>query len=188
MIGRPVLSLRVLIVMLLFVGATAALVGGCDSGEGSPSEMLELSWREFDQSLDSGWRPIADREEYARAAELIEYYLENKSGLEQGQIAYLHFHAAVLHGYEDKNEQAIEHFRSASVDSFPAGFPQSWNALVKGELAFMLKDMDSVRSARDEIAAMQSLSARDSMFLKGLELLSTKEGMSYSEAMRSMDE
>jgi hypothetical protein len=188
MIGRPVLSLRVLIVMLLFVGATAALVGGCDSGEGSPSEMLELSWREFDQSLDSGWRPIADREEYARAAELIEYYLENKSGLEQGQIAYLHFHAAVLHGYEDKNEQAIEHFRSASVDSFPPGFPQSWNALVKGELAFMLKDMKGVRSARDEVAAMQSLTARDSMFLMGLELLSTKEGMSYSEAMKSMDE
>jgi hypothetical protein len=59
---------------------------------------------------------------------------------------------------------------------------------VKGELAFMLKNMDGVRSVRDEIAAMQSLSARDSMFLKGLELLSTKEGMSYSEAMRSMDE
>ncbi len=188
MIGRFVMSLRVLIVTLLFVGAIAALVGGCDSGGGSPSEMLELSWREFDQSPDSGWRPVADRKEYARAAELIEYYLENKSGLEQGQIAYLHFHAAVLHGYEDKNELAIEHLGSASVDSFPVGFPQSWNALVKGELAFILKDMDAVRSARDEIAAMQSLTARDSMFLMGLELLSTKEGMSYSEAMRSMEE
>ena len=188
MIGRSVLSLRALIVMLLFVGVTAALVGGCDSGGDSPSDMLELSWREFDQSPGAGWRAIADRKEYARAAELIEYYLENKSGLEQGQIAYLHFHAAVLHGYEDNNERAIEHFRVASVDSFPPGFPQSWNALVKGELAFMLKDMDSVRSARDEIAAMQSLTARDSMFLKGLELLSTKEGMSYSEAMRSSGE
>lgn len=187
-VGRTVLHLRVCIVMLLCAGATTAWVGGCGSAGDSPSDMLELSWREFDQSPGAGWRAIADRGEYARAAKLIEYYLENKSGLEQGQIAYLHFHAAVLHGYEDNNEKAIEHLGSASVDSFPAGFPQSWNALVKGERAFILKDMEAVRSARDEIAAMQSLTARDSMFLMGLELLATKERMSYSEALRSMDE
>jgi hypothetical protein len=150
--------------------------------------MLELSWREFDQSPGAGWRAIADRGEYARAAKLIEYYLENKSGLEHGQVAYLHFHAAVFYGYEDNYEPAIAHLRVASVDSFPPGFPQSWNAVVKGELAFMLKDMDGVRSARDEVAAMPSLTARDSMFLEGLEYLSTVEGMSYSEAMKSLEE
>lgn len=188
MTGRIVLSLRVLCAMLLCVGATVVWGGGCNSGGDSPSDMLELSWREFDQSPGAGWRRFADNKEYARAAELIEYYLENKPGLEQGQIAYLHFHAGVLHGYEDNNEQAIEHFRSASVDSFPPGFPQSWNTLVKGELAFMLKDMNGVRSARDEVAAMQSLTTRDSMFLKGLEFLATQEGKSYSEAMRASDE
>lgn len=188
MSGRTVLSLRVLSVMCLCVGTTVVWGLGCNSGGDPPSEMLELSWREFDQSPGAGWRAIADRGEYARAAKLIEYYLENKSGLEDGQMAYLHFHAAVLHAYEDNYEPAIEHLHVASVDSFPPGFPQSWNALVKGELAFMLKDMDGVRSARDEVAAMQSLTARDSMFLKGLEFLSTKEGMSYSEAMRSLDE
>ena len=150
--------------------------------------MLELSWKEFDQSPGAGWRRVADQKEYARAAKLIEYYLENKSGLEHGQIAYLHFHAAVLHAYDDNEERAIEHLGSASVDSFPPGFPQSWNALVKGTLAFIQKDMDSVRSARDEVAAMHALTVRDSMFLWGLEYLSTKEGMSYSEAMRSLDE
>jgi len=178
-----------MIVMLLCVGATAAWVGGCGSGEDSlPNEMLELSWREFDQSPGAGWRAIADGGEYVRAAGLIEYYLANKSGLEYGQIAYLHFHAGVLHAYEDDYDPAIAHLRVASVDSFPPGFPQSWNALVKGEIAFMLKDMDGVRSARDEVAAMPSLTARDSMFLMGLEFLSTKEGMPYSEAMRSLDE
>jgi len=186
-IGRTVLSLRVLIVMLLCVGTTVVWGGGCGSGDYSPSEMLELSWREFDQSPGAGWRAIADRGEYARAAKLIEYSLENKSGLEHAQIAYLHFHAAVLHGYEDNYEPAIAHLRVASVDSFPPGLAQSWNALVKGELAFMLKDMDGVRSARDEVAAMQSLTARDSMFLKGLEYLSTMEGVSYSEAMKSTE-
>ena len=188
MIGKTAVSLRVSLVMILCAGMTAAWVGGCGSGDNTASEMLELSWREFDQSPNSGWRPIADNKEYARAAKLIEYYLESKSGLNQGQTAYLHFHAAVLHAYEDNIERAIEHFRSASVDSFPAGFPQSWNALVKGELAFLLKNMDSVRAARDEIAAMPSLTARDSMFLMGLEFLSTQEGISYSDAMRSLDE
>lgn len=186
MIDRTVHSLR--IVLLLCAGTIVVLGGGCGSGDNSASEILELSWREFDQSPGAGWRAIADRGEYARAAKLIEYYLENKAGLEHGQIAYLHFHAAVLHGYEDDYEPAIAHLRLASVDSFPPGFPQSWNALVKGELAFMLKDMDGVRSARDEVAAMPSLTARDSMFLKGLEYLSTVEGMSYSEAMKSLEE
>jgi hypothetical protein len=189
MAGRTVLSLCLLIVMVLCVGATAAWVGGCGSGEDSLSkEMLELSWREFDQSPGAGWRAIADRGEYVRAAGLIEHYLGHKTGLEQGQIAYLHFHAAVLHAYEDDYDPAIAHLRVASVDSFPPGFPQSWNALVKGELAFMLKDMDGVRSARDEVAAMRSLTARDSMFLMGLEYLATMEGVSYKEAMKSMEE
>ena len=52
----------------------------------------------------------------------------------------------------------------------------------------MLKDMDSVRRAKDEIAAMPALTARDSSFLEGLEYLSTKEGMSYSEATKSWRE
>ena len=52
----------------------------------------------------------------------------------------------------------------------------------------MLKDMDGVRSARDELAAMPSLTARDSMFLMGLEYLTTQDGVPYSEAMLSLDE
>jgi len=188
MTGESVLKYRVLVLVLLCVGTSIVCAGGCDSGDTAAIEMLELTWRQFDQTPGAGWRAIADRGEYARAAALIEHYLDNKSGLEQGQIAYLHFHAAVLHGYDDRYEPAIAHLRVASVDSFPPGFPRSWNALVRGELAFMSKDMDGVRSARDEVAAMHSLTARDSMFLMGLEYLSTAEGMSYSEAMNPSEE
>ena len=132
MIGRVLVSLRSFGVTFLCVVVITACVGGCGSGDESlQAEMLELSWREFDQSPGAGWRAIADGGEYVRAAKLIEHYLGHKSGLEEGQIAYLHFHAGVLHAYEDDYEPAIEHMRVASVDSFPEGFPQSWNALVK---------------------------------------------------------
>jgi len=146
--------------------------------------MLQLTWREFDQSPNTGFRPYADRGEYARAVELIEYYLSHKKGLNQGEIAYSRFHAAVLCAYEDRYDRAIELLRHASVDSMPEGFPQTWNALVKATLGFMLEDMDAVRSAREDIMAMQALSSRDSSFLVGIEHLIASEGLTYREATR----
>ena len=147
-----------------------------------PTKHLELTILLCLGLPDTGWRPIADKGEYLRAAGLIEHYLANKLELEPGQTGYLRFHAAVLCAYEKQDGRAIAHLREASVDSMPPELPQSWNYLVKGTLGFMLTDMESVRSARDEIAAMTTMSARDSSFLEALEFLSTKEGMSYWEA------
>jgi len=175
--------------VLVAVSMVAAIcLGGCGSKDTEAEEMLQLSWREFDQSPDTGWRPYAERGEYTRAVELIEYYLSNKEGLNQGEIGYSRFHAAVLCGYEDRYEDAVALLRQSSVDSLPEGFPQTWNALVKGTLGFILKDMEAVRAARDDIIVMPSLSSRDSSFLEALEHLIAQEGMTYREATREWRE
>ena len=170
------------LMLVVLAGFTVVWSGGCASEDKEADEMLKLNWRAFDQSSETGWRPYADQKNYVRAIELIEHYLKNREGLEQGEAGYLHFHAAVLLSWEDHDDRAIAHLRNASVDSFPEGFPQTWNAVVSGTLGFMLKDMEAVRSARDEIVAMSALSARDSSFLEGMEYLVSKEGMSYKEA------
>jgi len=178
------LKIYKLLLLIVFASLIVALASGCSSKDAEAEEMLQLNWWEFDQSSDKGFRPYADRGEYARAAELIEYYVSHKEGLNQGQIGYSTFHAAVLCAYEDRYDHAIELLHHASVDSMPEGFPQSWNAVVKGTLGFMLKDMDAVRSAREDILAMPALSSRDSSFLTGIEHLIASEGMTYREATR----
>ena len=48
---------------------------------------LHLPWTEFDQTLSSGWRILADRNQYLVAAQLIETYLRTHEDLTVPQRA-----------------------------------------------------------------------------------------------------
>lgn len=190
--------------VVLVVGVLAAIGAGCggedaedealQTGENAKDEvaekMLALDFWEFDQSLETGWRPYAEREEYERAADLIAHYLSHRTNLIEAHRGYLHLHAGQLRAYHDDYRRALDHLDQAYVtpDSMPDRFPRSFNHLAAGERAFMRGDMTGVRAAAEKIRAMPAMSSRDSMFLESLEFLAMQEGKTYKEAELSTPE
>jgi hypothetical protein len=171
------------------LAAVVLVLAGTSCESDSPQKnLLHLTYLQFDQNPDSGWRPVAEREDFMGAARMIELYLEGKEGLEEAEIAYLHFHAGQLWALHGEYEKAINHIDRAHVAAMPAGFPQSFNALVAGTRAFLVGNMEAVRSARDDVKAMSALTMRDSTFLGALEHLSTQEGRTYYEVFVSRPE
>jgi len=77
---------------VLVLGLLVATGIDC-AGDQAAKDMLELDFWGFDQSQTTGWRPYAERGEYERAADLIDYYLAHRSGLLEAQRGYLHLHA-----------------------------------------------------------------------------------------------
>jgi hypothetical protein len=152
---------------------------GCRAGE--DEAFLDLSWEAFDQSPTSGWRPLAGRGDYAGAARMIEAYLDHRHDILPAQRGYSRFHAGQLRALHGETDEALLHFDRATVTDMPPEFPQSFNVLVVGTRSFLRDDMAAVRAARDEVAAMTGLTARDSMFLDALDLLTRCEGLTYRE-------
>jgi len=169
---------------LLLAGMLAATAAGCKSDR-TADEMLGLDFWAFDQSWETGWRPVAERGEYARAADLIDHYLAHRPGLTAAERGYLHIHAGELRAYQGDDRRALDHMAQAFVspDSMPDRFPRSFNAMAAGTRAFMTGDMAAVRASVETIRSLPVLSARDSMFLQGMEYLTTMEGKTYREAM-----
>ena len=189
---------------VLIVGVLAAVGAGCggedaedvadqtdeDVKDEVAEKMLALDFWEFDQSLETGWRPYAEREEYEWAADLIDHYLAHRINLIEAYRGYLHLHAGQLRAYHGDDRRALDHLDQAYVtpDSMTDRFPRSFNHHAAGERAFMRGDMAGVRAAAEEIRAMPAMSSRDSMFLESLEFLATQEGKTYKEAEFSTPE
>ena len=177
------------VIVVLVLGLVVATGINC-AGDQTAKDMLELDFWGFDQSQTTGWRPYAERGEYERAADLIDYYLAHRSDLIEAQRGYLHLHAGELRAYHDDNRRALDHLAQAVVtpDSMPDRFPRSFNALAAGTRAFIAGDMEGVRNSIEVIKALPALSPRDSMFLWSLEYLETREGKTYREAELELQE
>src|SRR5688572_10780518 len=65
---------------------------------------LALSYTDFDQRPDSGWRKIASEGKLLEAAELIDRYEKAKSGLEEWQRINLRFHAGQLYAFAGNSD------------------------------------------------------------------------------------
>jgi hypothetical protein len=170
------------VAVVLVLGLLAAAGASC-SKDRTADEMLTLNFWEFDQNQVTGWRPYADRGEYERAADLIDYYLAHRPDLIEAQRGYLHLHAGKLRAYAGDDRRALDHLQQAVVapDSMPDRFPRSFNALAAGTRAFVAGDMEGVRANLAAIRAMPVLAARDSMFLWSLEHLAAREGKTLRE-------
>jgi hypothetical protein len=114
---------------------------------------LELTWDEFDQKSESpaSFRVFALRGCYRAAAELIEYYLANKPGLDAAQQRILRFHAGQMYGHAGDERRALELIRSAYWLEQPADAPLDWNTYVSGVVAFLEKDRGALASARERL-------------------------------------
>lgn len=142
--------------------ATAALlcllahVAAALGAESTDEELLALPWKQFDQTLGSGWRVYACRKDHAGAARLIETYLARRTDLTPTQRAVSNFHAGVELARENRLEEALRHLESAEVAPGSRGVPEDWNELVISMRAFLRGDREALLASKQRVQAMRS--------------------------------
>jgi len=147
------------------LGALIALLAiSCAAGSEPDIEddvLLALPWKEFDQTLGSGWRVYAMRDEHLPAARLIEKYLAERSDLTPVQRAVSHFHAGAELARVNMHKEALSHFDQAIVPSGSKGVPEDWNELVTANRAFLLGDRAALLACKQRVDAMRSPAYRN---------------------------
>ena len=113
---------------------------------------LQLSYQDFDQKPGQGWRRLADGKKFLEAAQLIDRYAKQKSGLAEWQQINLRFHAGQLYAFAGKERLALERFKKSLYAKLPANSPVRWNAYVRATIAFLEKDRDTLKKQREIIA------------------------------------
>jgi hypothetical protein len=136
--------------------ATAFLVG-CATPRGSDqAAVLSPSYEQFDQTFGSGWRTLFDQHEYAKAALLIEDYLQTRHDLTIGQRKFLHLHAGMLFALGGSTTRAVRNFDQAMAASKLPDIWPDWNDFIAANRAFLTHDRASLRAARDRLAVAHS--------------------------------
>jgi hypothetical protein len=135
----------------------AAVLGAAlQPGKIDDEALLALPWKQFDQTLGSGWRVYACRKDYAGAARLIETYLARRTDLTPSQRAVSNFHAAAELGHANRYEEALRHLEVAEVPAGTRGVPEDWNELVIATRAFLLGDRETLLASKRRVETMGS--------------------------------
>lgn len=122
---------------------------------------LKLFWMEFDQTLGSGWRAFADRNQYLVAAELIASYLRQHEELTVHQRAVSNHHAGQMFARAGRVEIALSHLDQAIVQPKTENMPEDWNELVISTRAFLRGDRDELIASKKRVAAITSPTFRN---------------------------
>ena len=115
---------------------------------------LRLSFNEFDQTEDGGWRPFYASKCYATAASLIVAYIEHHPKI-ASEHYMLPFHAGQMFAMAGNHEKAVQYLK--------LGYSQresrlvDWNAFVDAHIAFIERDIETLREMRARIAAQPAL-------------------------------
>lgn len=142
---------------------------------------LDLSYKEFDQTMGQGFRVLAEVRCSKEAADLIEAYIE-KNGATQGSLRW---HVAQLRASAGDYEAAVESARqSLSEDEAAKTQPLRWNDYVLATIAFLEGDLGKLKFHRDNVAAGKEDHFGNEMNLKLLDGLIRHFGKPYDEATR----
>ena len=117
------------------------------------TDYLGLDFMAFDQTMDAGWREVANREGCAvAAAELIKEYRTTKSDLSEGMLSTMRWHEGQMRAEAGQNEHAIALFKTTYKDAEKDSF--GWNYYVDATIAFLEQERDALNKAREQLAAL----------------------------------
>jgi hypothetical protein len=140
----------------LAVAALGTLFVHVAAATPNDEQLLALPWKQFDQTLGSGWRVYACLKDHAGAARLIETYLDRNTDLTPTQRAVSNFHAAAELARENRYQEALRHLDSAEVAPGSRGVPEDWNELVISMRAFLKGDRAALLASQQRVMAMRS--------------------------------
>lgn len=114
--------------------------------------MLALSVEAFDQDLQGGWRPLADRRECREtAADLLSTYRKARwKDFTSDQLHTSYWHEGQIRAAIGQNDHAVR-LLLAGVN--PRAFDGREHYAI-GTVAFLLKDRPMLQAARDRLAAV----------------------------------
>lgn len=114
-------------------------------------DYMALAFQEFDQTMDAGWREVANRDGCAvAAADLIQRYRESKPDLSEGQLNIMRWHEGQMRAEAGQNEQAVALFKQTYTEFDTMG----WNYYVNATIAFIEQDAEALQHAHDQLVAL----------------------------------
>ncbi|PCO05741.1 hypothetical protein AWR36_006940 [Microbulbifer flavimaris] len=112
------------------------------------AELMRLSFAEFDQDPEKGWRPFYEKRCFGAAQELLSMYIERNPGVAKKNFM-LNFHAGQMCAFTGDYEAAETYFRksySGRVSSW-----SNWDAFVDANIAFINSDISDLERAKSKI-------------------------------------
>jgi len=143
---------------------------------------LTLSYQEFDQTMDSGFRPLAKLGCKKQAADLIEQYILHNNADQNS----LKWHVAQLRAFTGNYISAIKN--ANLVLSEKEDFSKKalrWNDYVLATIAFLEKDKAKLIEHRNNVAAAKNEHYGNEMNMKLLDALIEHFDESYQYAMNT---
>lgn len=128
--------------------ADAAPDGSCAITTEKWQRVLELSFAEFDQTEDSGWRPYYSLECYSIAADLLVTYIERHPD-RSSENYVLPFHAGQMLAMAGDYGDSIRYLKRSYSDRESKLI--DWNAFVDAHIAFIEKDAEKLARMRERI-------------------------------------
>jgi len=150
---------------------------GCNITKEERAKFLALSFEQFDQSADQGWRALADepgqpRKCYLMGARLLREYAKRHKELDSWQRMLITFHSGQIYAQAHSYESAIKQLRKSFAPK-----EEEWNIYVRATIAFLRYDKPSLLQERTKLAATEQ-----KMNLNVVDELIHHFGESYADA------
>lgn len=141
--------------LLVAASATVAHASDCTFSQNEREVMLNLSFKQFDQQQDGGWRPLYAKQCYVQAAALLQAYMKRHPDTVRQQYM-LPFHTGQMFALAGHYGQAIDYMRKGYTDWKSETI--DWNAFVDANIAFLEHDRSKLLIQRNRISQQPPLS------------------------------
>ena len=144
---------------------------------------MNLSYEEFDQTMDGGFRVLASEGCHKEAADLIEEYIRVNSPEQRS----LRWHVAQLRAMQGANTEAVRYAGMSLSDE--EDFSENalrWNDYVLATIAFLEGDRENLVQYRDSVAAGVGQHPGNEMNLRLLDALVENFDSDYATALKAL--
>jgi hypothetical protein len=146
---------------------------------------LALTYEQFDQTMDAGFRPLAAAGCSRQAADLIEAYIAEHDAPQRS----LRWHVAQLRAMDGDSGAAVASARSVLSESEDfTEKPLRWNDYVLATIAFLEQDREALQFHRDQVALGVPEHPGNAMNLRLLDSLLRNFDHSYAYATQHIGE
>lgn len=136
--------------------STQAVFQRCGIDNEELDRLLTLSYDDFDQNFDGGWRTLSFKDNCKPAAQkIIELYILFDNAINSNQLKLLRWHAGQVAADLGNYPLAIAFF-NASIDNDgeSSKSKKPWNLYAKGSIAFLMRDKNALQQIRDELSVI----------------------------------
>lgn len=141
--------------LLMTASVTVTYASDCAPSQNEREVMLKLSFKQFDQQQDSGWRPLYAKQCYVQAAALLDAYMKRHPDTVRQQYM-LPFHTGQMFALAGQYGKAIDYMRKGYTDRKSSTI--DWNAFVDANIAFLEHDHSNLLKKRNRINRQPPLS------------------------------